>query len=148
MNPDLYARLGLKKDASAEEIKTAFRKLAALLHPDRNPLGAGLMQAVNEAYEVLGDPAKRAAYDRGEKLKVFPKAAKAATSSPQQPAGTINVSELCGGIIPPDIYRAVAPSLERVMQERGVDPRAVSVEQVLQAFGVLKPAKKVRRKVG
>lgn len=63
---DYYETLGVKRDASAEEIKTAFRKLARKHHPDVN---SGLeaeakFKDVNEAYEVLKDPERRAAYDQ------------------------------------------------------------------------------------
>lgn len=64
---DYYAILGVSSEASPEEIKRAFRKLALETHPDRNP---GDRQAeerfkkINEAYGVLSDPQKRAEYDR------------------------------------------------------------------------------------
>src|SRR3954447_21535106 len=65
--PDLYAVLGVSRDADAETIKKAYRKLARQLHPDVNPHpgAAARFQEVGRAYEVLGDPQKRAAYDRG-----------------------------------------------------------------------------------
>ena len=64
---DYYQTLGVSRDASAEEIRKAYRKLAMKYHPDRNP---GDKQAeerfkeINEAYQVLNDPQKRAHYDR------------------------------------------------------------------------------------
>src|ERR671913_1856772 len=63
---DYYATLGVTKASTEKEIKQAFRKLARKHHPDVNP---GDKQAelrfkeINEAYEVLGDPAKRKKYD-------------------------------------------------------------------------------------
>jgi len=62
---DHYAALGLGSDASLADIKKAFRQKAALLHPDRNSAAdAGArFREVQEAYEVLADPAKRQAYD-------------------------------------------------------------------------------------
>lgn len=64
---DYYEVLGLKKDASAEEIKKAYRKSAMKYHPDRNPgdkTAEEKFKEVGEAYEVLSDPDKKARYDQ------------------------------------------------------------------------------------
>lgn len=58
-----YETLGVEKTASAEEIKRAYRKAASAAHPDRNGGDNSLMQAVNQANDVLGDPERRARYD-------------------------------------------------------------------------------------
>jgi DnaJ-class molecular chaperone len=63
---DYYATLGVAKTATDKEIKQAFRKLARKFHPDVNPgdkTAEGKFKDLNEAYEVLGDPAKRKKYD-------------------------------------------------------------------------------------
>ncbi len=64
---DHYEVLGLGKGATPEEIKAAFRKLASQHHPDRNPddpKAATRFKELNASYQVLGDPQRRAMYDR------------------------------------------------------------------------------------
>lgn len=63
---DYYAALGVKKTASAEEIRKAFRKLARKYHPDVNPDKAAeeKFKAISEANDVLSDPKKRKVYDQ------------------------------------------------------------------------------------
>jgi curved DNA-binding protein len=63
---DYYEVLGVARDAPADAIKTAFRKLARKYHPDvsKEPDADARMKEVNEAYAVLSDPEKRAAYDQ------------------------------------------------------------------------------------
>src|SRR3979490_736356 len=62
-----YEVLEVERSVNDGELKSAFRKLAMKWHPDRNPNDAsseGRFKEINEAYEILKDPDKRAAYDR------------------------------------------------------------------------------------
>jgi len=68
MSKSYYDILGVSKTATEEEIKSAFRGKAKKYHPDLNPgneQASKMFKEANEAYEILGDPQKRAAYDRG-----------------------------------------------------------------------------------
>ncbi len=75
MAKDYYRTLGVNRNADEAEIKKAFRRLAKQYHPDANPDNPGAeakFKELNEAYEVLGDPEKRAQYDRfGEDFRRY-----------------------------------------------------------------------------
>jgi molecular chaperone DnaJ len=68
---DFYATLGVAKDATAQDIKKAYRKLAQKLHPDTNPgdkASEERFKEVGRAYAVLSDPTKRAEYDQARQM--------------------------------------------------------------------------------
>lgn len=68
MSKDYYALLGVKSDATEQELKAAFRKLTLKYHPDRNPddkVAEEKFKQINEAYQTLSDSNKRQIYDMG-----------------------------------------------------------------------------------
>src|SRR6478672_1790927 len=112
MAEDLYAILGVKRDADADTLKKAYRKLAKDLHPDKNPGNAkaeSRFKSVNHAFDVLGDAKKRALYDEfgeeGLREGFDPERQRAYRSwGSQQPAGggggfgqAVNIEDLFGG---------------------------------------------------
>src|ERR1700722_3187203 len=73
--PDLYQVLGVAREATGAEITRAYRRRARAVHPDTAPPGAGAaarFRAVSEAYQVLSDPARRAAYDHASSRETAP----------------------------------------------------------------------------
>ncbi len=71
--PTLYQVLGVKDAADAAEIKAAYKRMVRQWHPDvcKEPDAAKQFRAIKEAYEVIGEPAKRARYDVGLKLQAL-----------------------------------------------------------------------------
>ncbi len=94
---DYYQILGVDKNASDEDIKKAYRKLARKLHPDLNPNDKEAnkkFQQINEANEVLSDPEKRKKYDKyGEQWKEAEQFEKARQANPQGQGGSWRDSE-------------------------------------------------------
>ena len=66
---DFYAILGIERDAPIEGVKTAYRKMAAAFHPDRNaaPDAPAKFRDAQEAYDILSEPEKRRAYDESRR---------------------------------------------------------------------------------
>lgn len=89
----LYSLLGVRKEATADEIKSAFRRMARQWHPDvcREPNAAEMFMRVQEASSVLSDTQKRARYDAGLKF--------AATTKTDLPQNTYRAPLRCGYIM-------------------------------------------------
>lgn len=76
-----YHTLGVKPDAEHEEIKAAYRALASAWHPDKHncsPESTAMMQKINQAYAILGNPEKRSRYDYDHGFGTFAKQPKQA----------------------------------------------------------------------
>ncbi len=116
--PDLYQLLGVPRDASRGEISQAWRRRARDEHPDARPRDAaspGRFRALAAAWQVLGDPARRAAYDRD-------------LAGQSQPATRIPVRRVPGPDPAGGMTRAAGPPLRagpvRVEGGPGLAPRA------------------------
>lgn len=88
VQPDHYQVLGVGRDADAHAIKSAYRKLAAAYHPDRNssPTASQNFIAVQNAYEVLRDAERRTKYDEFLKTRTAPARAVTEVRTPEPPA--------------------------------------------------------------
>jgi curved DNA-binding protein len=110
MAQDFYQELGLSREASQDEIKKSYRKLAAKLHPDRNPGDKKTetrFKAVNRAYETLSDAKKRALYDEfgeeGLREGFDPEAARAYRSATSG-GGRVRFNHRGGGVNLEDLF--------------------------------------------
>jgi molecular chaperone DnaJ len=93
LEKDYYAELGVKKDASATEIKKAYRKLARQFHPDNNPGDAAAearFKEINEAYDTIGNAETRTEYDHAREMGYF-------VGGPQGGQQYVRVEDLFGG---------------------------------------------------
>ncbi len=97
---DYYSILGVSRNASQDDLKKAYRKLAMKYHPDRNPgdkAAETQFKAINEAYEILGDPQKRSLYDSGGFTEGFDPGFAGRTGSPFGDLFADVFSEFFGG---------------------------------------------------
>ena len=130
---DFYDILGVNRDATDEEIKKAYRKLAMKYHPDRNPDNAKAeehFKEAKEAYEILSDAQKRSAYDQFGHAGVDPQAGMGGFGG-----GTGGFSDAFGGIFD-EIFGAAGRGGGRSNVYRGADLRynlEITLEQA--AFG-------------
>jgi molecular chaperone DnaJ len=139
---DFYEVLGVAKNASDDEIKKAYRKLAMKFHPDRNPDDKGSeekFKEAKEAYEMLSDAQKRAAYDRFGHAGVDPNAGGAGGFHPGGPGFSGGFAEAFGDIFG-DIFGNAQGGGARAGRSnafRGADLRynmELSLEQAAHGF--------------
>jgi len=135
---DYYLVFSLTRSATQAEVKARYRQLVKLYHPDKLGGDAEVFKGIQEAYAVLGDPAKRRAYDLQSKVREFKIAQ----------GGAIDLISILqkasAGRVPQSFVDQVSPVLERKLDEHGVKARAATAEDVLQALGWLKPKRKKR----
>jgi len=135
LEKDFYATLGVARDADADAIKKAYRKLARTWHPDRNPGDAAAeakFKDIGEAYAVLSDPEQRKQYDA---LRAMAGGGPRFTSGSAGTGGTAGFEDLFGGMFGAGGTR--------------FDPKsAESVEDLLRMFGGAGAGAGGRRRTG
>jgi len=135
---DYYQILGVGKNASQDEIKKAFRKLARQHHPDMNPDDPGAadrFKDINEAYEVLSDPEKRTKYDQfGQNWQQYEQQYGQPDGAWQQSARTVTPEEfeqMFGGGYS-DFFETLFGQSFRARSQRGRDleyPLEITLEE-------------------
>jgi DnaJ-class molecular chaperone len=127
-NTDYYADLGIDPASPPEEIARAYRRLARQYHPDLNPYDADAVrcfQEINEAYQVLSDPEKRAQYDLQRASSLSP-------SSDEQPVSyqrTVEVQlENAGDLsaVMEQLAKGLASEVQGVLRDFGAELNAMS----------------------
>eukprot|EP00628_Pelagophyceae_sp_CCMP2097_P029746 CAMPEP_0184195158 /NCGR_PEP_ID=MMETSP0976-20121227/4855_1 /TAXON_ID=483370 /ORGANISM="non described non described, Strain CCMP2097" /LENGTH=140 /DNA_ID=CAMNT_0026499593 /DNA_START=156 /DNA_END=576 /DNA_ORIENTATION=+ len=117
---DYYALLGVPRTADETALKKAYRKMAIKYHPDKNPTGAEMFKQIAEAYDVLNDPQKRAAYDR-----YGVEGARAAEQSGGMPFRGGGMAGGFGGVDPDELSDN---SSARAASPAGASPAAAAAE--------------------
>lgn len=126
-NGDLYGALGVKKGATRDEIRAAYRKLARKYHPDANPDDKNAeerFKKIQHAYEVLSNPERRREYDEGPRTYFGQSGAGGArggtrTTRNIDPEDFANLSDLFGGF--GDVFGGTTVGRSRNRAERGED---------------------------
>ncbi|MCB1558371.1 MAG: DnaJ domain-containing protein [Alphaproteobacteria bacterium] len=131
---DLYNTLGVARDATGEEIKRAYKKLAMRHHPDRDGGDEEAFKQIKAAYEILSDSKRRAAYDRGDELgSAFGDAVNpASTGGPQAP--TIDEEEKKRREILADLIRRAKEIKPYIVQASAETPTARGVDDLWYDF--------------
>ena len=138
---DFYAIMGLQRNASQHQVRVKYLFLAKELHPDKPTGNERAFKELQEAYAILGDPAKRKSYDLYFNFRQF---------VPQtETDGAIDLIVMLRQVaaasrVPQQFVDQFSPVLERKLEERGVKARAVTAEDALEALGWLKPKRKKR----
>lgn len=128
---DYYERLQVTPSADPEVIAAAYRRLSLKYHPDRNPDGGRAMALLNEAFEVLNDPARRRAYDADRRPKP-------ATSGPESAAQHSTAREDPGFVDPPLHPIPDEPSHGVLEDSRPFNPN-ISLPGLIVLYGICGP---------
>ena len=146
---DFYEVLGVSRSASDADLKSAYRKLALKYHPDRNPgdkAAEEKFKEASEAYQVLGDPDKRSAYDRFGHAGVGGGGPQGFNGSPF--GGAVDLGDIFGDLFGEMFNMGGAGGQRGNRQQRGDDLRfdlAINFEDAI--FGVETEVKIRRREV-
>ena len=106
----LYKVLGVQPSATADEIRSAFRKLAKETHPDTSGIrSAERFHRISEAYDILSDSSRRAEYDRSAQTAARQQASKPQEKAPEiEPICCSRWSPLSPGLSPSSVYTAIS----------------------------------------
>lgn len=141
-----YFVLGVQPEASRDEIKSAYRRLARVFHPDMNSDDFGAQERfaeINAAYQILGDPAKRKSFDEGLiDARGKPRPA-GATRGPRDPFAGVHVNrqkvEPASGETPDDVAESIfgtAFQRDQMKKEAAAKPSSASRKTVENAPGI------------
>jgi molecular chaperone DnaJ len=109
-----FAILGVASDASAEEIRSAYRRLAKEFHPDHFPGGSGPFRQIQEAYSVLGNEDSRHEYEKGLSRPILRRGARRRPVSEPEPLVPERGPADLGSISPVRSFRTYSPSLDEI----------------------------------